>query len=573
MPDSDDAIFCQMLPVKTFEQLRELLRRMAQRMGAQAIFLTEEIFISSRTPLLSNAESFGLVISPAFSALLTARPIGSAESNGHASGVEADTYAVALSFEPGAISAFLDYVIQKLQSRSTLVETLEKFLPVPRLNDPQVQSEFTLQLARLLAPAPVTTGSVSLNGAQPQRDTLEQQVIERTQDLHDAMLAAETASRAKSEFIAAISHELRTPLTAIIGMSATLLRWSLGELNDRQRGFIQTIYDSGQHLLELINDILDLSQLEAGNTVLKLSAFSLTLLSQQTLKIMQDVADQRGVNLELDSRVDGGRDRFIADPYRVQQILLNLLSNAIKFTPDGGHVTLRVFADENSAILQVKDTGIGIPEEKRSLLFQKFQQLDTSYHRVYQGTGLGLALTKQLVELHGGRITVDSTVGVGTVFTIQLPARADVHGSIPESPLGLATDSGQKRIVLVENHEESANILCDMLTTAGYQLVWILESSTALNQIEVLQPDAVITGVDEPNIDGFELIRHLRQNPTTKHLKVLAIVAPNAQDSQARSLQVGADDCLIRPIQPTQVLPKIMLLTSRLSTSVSEASK
>lgn len=570
MPDSDDAIFCQMLPITTFEQLRELLRRMAQRMGTQAIFLTEELFISSRTPVLSNAESFGLAISPAFSALLTARSIESAESNGNTLRVEVDAYAVALSFEPGAIVAFLDYVIQKLQSRSTLVETLEKFLTVPRLNDPQVQSEFTLQLARLLAPVPTIPGSMMSHG-HAQRDVLEQQVIERTQDLHDAMLAAETASRAKSEFIAAISHELRTPLTAIIGMSATLLRWSLGELNDRQRGFIQTIYDSGQHLLELINDILDLSQLEAGNTALKLSAFSLTLLSQQALKVMQDVADQRGVNLALDSRVDGARDRFIADPYRVQQILLNLLSNAIKFTPEGGHVTLRVFADENSAIFQVKDTGIGIPEEKRSLLFQKFQQLDTSYQRVYQGTGLGLALTKQLVELHGGRITVDSTVGVGTVFTVKLPSRSDAHGSVPETPLGLAADSGQKRIILVENHEESANILCDMLTTAGYQLVWILESSTALSQIEVLQPDAVITGVDEPNVDGFELIRHLRQNPTTKHLKVLAIVAPNAQDSKARSLQVGADDCLVRPIQPTQVLPKIMLLTSRLGGSATEA--
>jgi len=517
--------------------------------------------------MLSNAEHFGVAISPSFSALLTARSIDPAEANGSAAGMGESICAVALSFEPGAIAAFLDYIIQKLQTRSTLVETLEKFLSVPKINEPQAQSEFTLQLARLLAQTSTSNGGSSAPSGQ--REALEQRVIERTQDLHDAMLAAETASRAKSEFIAAISHELRTPLTAIIGMSATLLRWSLGDLNDRQRGFIQTIYDSGQHLLELINDILDLSQLEAGSTVLKLSAFSLTLVAQQTLKTMQEVADHREVNLQLDSHVDGGHDRFIADPYRVQQILLNLLSNAIKFTPSGGHVTLRVFADGGSAIFQVKDTGIGIPEEKRSLLFQKFQQLDTSYQRLYQGTGLGLALTKQLVELHGGRITVDSTVGVGTVFTVQLPARQDHQGTIPEAPLGLAPVNDQKRIILVENHEESADILCDMLTTAGYQLVWILESSTAMGQIEVLQPDAVIVGVDEPNIDGYELIHHLRQNPTTKHLKVLAVVSPKVKGAKTRSIQAGADDCLMRPIQPNQVLPKVILLTSRAKSSSS----
>jgi len=563
MPDSDDAIFCQMLPVKTFEQLRDLLRRMAQRMDTQSIFLTEELFSASRIPMLSNAESFGLVISPPFSALLTARSSDPGETNGKAHAVGEAICAVALSFEPGAIAAFLDYIIQKLQARSTLVETLEKYLPVPRLNDPQAQSEFTLQLARLLAQVPPSLDNGLSIPVPKQRDTLEQQVIERTQDLHDAMLAAETASRAKSEFIAAISHELRTPLTAIIGMSATLLRWSLGELNERQRGFIQTIYDSGQHLLELINDILDLSQLEAGNTVLKLSVFSLTMLAQQTLKTMQEVADQREVHLELDSRVDGRHDRFIADPYRVQQILLNLLSNAIKFTPSGGRVTLRVFADDGSAIFQVKDTGIGIPEEKRSLLFQKFQQLDTSYQRMYQGTGLGLALTKQLVELHGGRITVDSTVGVGTVFTVQLPSRQEHSGVVPDAPIELIPDNDQKRIILVENHEESANILCDMLTTAGYQLVWILESATAISQIEVLQPDAVLIGVGEPNTDGYELIQHLRQNPATKPLKVLAVLGSKAQAAKTRSLQAGADDCLARPIQPSQVLPKINRLTSR----------
>ncbi|MBC1269828.1 GAF domain-containing protein [Trichormus variabilis FSR] len=254
-----------------------------------------------------------------------------------------------------------------------------------------------------------------------EKHTLEQRVIERTMALRDALLAAEAASRLRSEFLATISHELLTPLTYVIGMSSTLLRWPLGELSQRQRDYLQTIHDSGEHLLDMINDILDLSQIEAGKTVLNIAEFSFIKGAENTIESLVEKALSEKVNLKLDLQIDPRRDRFTADAARIEQILWNLLTNAIKFTPEGGNVTLRVWVEEDTSIFQVEDTGIGIPEEQLPLLFEKFQQLDTPYRRRYEGTGLGLALTKQLVELHRGRIEVESTVGIGSIFTVWIP--------------------------------------------------------------------------------------------------------------------------------------------------------
>jgi signal transduction histidine kinase len=259
-----------------------------------------------------------------------------------------------------------------------------------------------------------------MRSLKQEKQTLEQRVVERTQALHDALIAAQAASRAKSEFLATISHELRTPLTRVIGMSDTLLRWPLGELSQRQRQYLQIIHDSGEHLLELINDILELSELEAGKAVLNISEFSLAAIAEGCLRSLSEKAKHQAVTLTLDLKTEP-TFRLHADPQRVGQILWNLLSNAIKFTPEGGQVILRVWSENGTAVLQVEDTGIGISQEHLPLLFEKFQQLDTPYRRRYSGTGLGLALTKQLVELHRGRIEVESTLGMGSIFTAWLP--------------------------------------------------------------------------------------------------------------------------------------------------------
>ncbi|MBD2092680.1 GAF domain-containing protein [Microcoleus sp. FACHB-1515] len=370
-----------------------------------------------------------------------------------------------------------------------------------------------------------------------------------TPSLEAALIAAESASRAKSEFLANISHELRTPLTMVIGMSATLLRWSIGELNARQRQYLQTIHDSGDRLLQLINDILDLSQFESGKAALALSDFSLTHLAQQSLQLMQESAIASKVALKLDSTIDPQWDSFRADPRRVQQIVLNLLSNAIKFTPAEGRVTLRLFADERMAVLQVQDTGIGIAEAQKSLLFHKFQQLDSSYQRQYTGAGVGLALTKQLVELHGGSIAVESTLGVGSVFTVRLPrSLAKSTPKVSESPRSAG------RIVLIEAHEETAELICDLLTAAGYQVIWLLDGTSAIEQIEILQPVAVIAA-EQAGSEGDRLIAAIKQNPLTKSIKTILLTS----DLPSGTL---ADLHLGKPIAPDQLLQSVLSLTA-----------
>ncbi len=548
---------------------------MAAQLGSHTLLLTEEILLTAHKRPTGSGETFVVLVSGSFNALLQ----GVALSESSALDLTGGTPAVlaspesevslrvcqaSLTFDPVAIAAFLHELSDRLRSKPTLASTIEASCQLLQPNAPALQAEFTLRLVSVLDSytREAMTNAVQLESCtqlQQQQDSLERQVQLRTQELRDAMLAAQSANRIKGEFLAAVSHELRTPLTAIIGMSATLLRWSLGELSQRQRSFLQTIHNSGQKLLELINGILEFSQIEEGKAVLHLSEFSLSVLVQQCLQEMQEAANAGAIALDLDRHIAPECDRFIGDVQRIQQILLNLLSNAIKFTPDRGSVRLRLFADGDSVVFQVKDTGIGISEEQRSLLFQKFQQLDTSYHRLYTGAGLGLALTKQLVELHGGRITVDSTPGVGSVFTVQLPVRPtdSLKVSAGESDIGAPLG----RVVLIEDHEESANILCDLLTAGGYQVIWMVEGSMAMSQIEVLQPVMVILNIQSADSHSDQIVRQLRQNPATKRVKLIALTVELTSEP-TRRLLTQVDGYLLKPLQPEQILPVIMALVT-----------
>lgn len=398
-----------------------------------------------------------------------------------------------------------------------------------------------------------------------QKVTLEQQVVDRTQELRDTLVAAQSASRAKTEFLATMSHELRSPLTTIIGMASTLLRSQSnlkGALTlQKQQEYLQAIQGRGEHLLALINDILDLSQVETGKTILDLREFSLFELAQHTLDLLKEKADRGGIQLHLDWRIAAIAeiDLLKADYHRVKQILVNLLSNAIKFTQEGGSVTLRIWLNDDTAILQIEDTGIGIPEHQIPLLFQKFQQLDASYHRKYEGTGLGLALTKQLVELHGGQIEVTSTVGVGSRFTVHLPTQNPSKSDRPKQKR-LAT-ALHPRILLIESHEETATLICDLLTAANYQVVWTIEGTTARRQIEMLQPVAVIIDSQLPGIDGYQLIRHLRQDLITQNVKVLTLITQADAHTPIQCLEAGANDYLVKPIShPEHLIDKVTAL-------------
>jgi len=242
----------------------------------------------------------------------------------------------------------------------------------------------------------------------------------RDKDLfEDQARQAEIASRHKSEFLANMSHELRTPLNAVIGFSEVLLARMFGELNEKQEEYVNDIHTSGRHLLSLINDILDLSKIEAGRMELELVSFDVPLALENALTLVRERANRHGIALEL--TVEPGLQSIVGDERKFRQIMLNLLSNAVKFTPDGGRITVKAVTADGQAAISVSDTGIGIADVEQDVIFEEFRQATSSSPRKSEGTGLGLALTKRFVELHGGTIRVQSTVGKGSTFTFTLP--------------------------------------------------------------------------------------------------------------------------------------------------------
>jgi signal transduction histidine kinase len=241
------------------------------------------------------------------------------------------------------------------------------------------------------------------------------------QELGDKSQELEAASRHKSEFLANMSHELRTPLNAIIGFSEVLGERMFGELNDKQAEYVQDILSSGRHLLSLINDILDLSKVEAGRMELELSRFDLPAAIGSAVILVRERATRHG--LGLDVSVDDRLGLFVGDERKIRQVLLNLLSNAVKFTPEGGRITVRAVPANGSVEVSVSDTGIGIAQDDQEAIFQEFRQVGTDYARKREGTGLGLALARRFVDLHGGRLWVKSRPGEGSTFTFTLPVR------------------------------------------------------------------------------------------------------------------------------------------------------
>ena len=240
-------------------------------------------------------------------------------------------------------------------------------------------------------------------------------------ELEDKSRELEAASRHKSEFLANMSHELRTPLNAIIGFSEVLGERMFGELNDKQAEYIQDIQSSGRHLLALINDILDLSKVEAGRMELELSRFDLPAAIGGAVILVRERATRHG--LAIDVSVDETLGAFVGDERKIRQVLLNLLSNAVKFTPEGGRVAVRAVPADGAVEVSVSDTGIGIAPEDQEAIFQEFRQVGTDYARKREGTGLGLALARRFVDLHGGRLWVKSVVDQGSTFTFTLPVR------------------------------------------------------------------------------------------------------------------------------------------------------
>jgi signal transduction histidine kinase len=296
--------------------------------------------------------------------------------------------------------------------------------------------------------------------------------------------AAEAASRVKSEFLATMSHELRTPLNAIMGLSQLLQQEIVGSLNEKQNEYVSCIYSSGEHLLALINDILDLSKVEAGKEELLLSPLPVSDLCNYAIWTVRDRALEKG--LQLTHKIDLEADICIADEWRIKQMLLNLLTNAIKFTP-AGQVSLVVKKVPQGITFTVSDTGIGIDSNHFQFLFEPFKQVDSRLNRQYEGTGLGLALTRKLARLHGGDVTFTSTLGEGSQFTLFIPNpvhpgdggnEEDEEDEVSNFTFPSLLSSSpvihtNKSILLGEEEDNTARMLQDYLHTIGYQVKWI----------------------------------------------------------------------------------------------------
>lgn len=397
-------------------------------------------------------------------------------------------------------------------------------------------------------------------------ESLEQLVKQRTEELEKAKLEAEAANRAKSEFLANTSHELRTPLNSILGLSQMLQQEFYGKLNPKQKEYMNCIYSSGEHLLSLINDILDLAKIEAGKEELILESVEIRELCYYCLSIMAERAKSQG--LVLKSKIDPQVSHFIADQRRLCQMLLNLLSNAIKFTPTG-EVTLIVKKQPKGTLFTVADTGIGIASEDMSELFQPFSQLDSKLNRQYQGTGLGLVLTRRFAQLHGGDLTVESQVGVGSKFTIYLPdlslknlsknsynyeqKEETIANNIREELLLIEEELPQKQpILIIENDEKSAIILQNYLKVLNYQVEHLSHLSSrvsCLERVRIIKPGLIMLDVYlEDEQPGLELLKMLRSQKDLAHIPVIMLTSTAMKGERERCLAAGANEYLIKPI-------------------------
>jgi PAS domain S-box-containing protein len=325
---------------------------------------------------------------------------------------------------------------------------------------------------------------------------------------------AEAANEAKSNFLANMSHELRTPLNAIIGFSELLEDQTFGPLNEKQERYVKNVYNSGRHLLQLVNDILDLAKIEAGRLVLEpesINVNALLLDMQRGLEPLA-VAKRQTFALEIPEELP----TLIADRGKLKQILYNLLSNAIKFTKEGGRLGVRaspVQADDHAQPqiqIAVWDSGIGIAPEDIPRIFLEFEQLDSSYVRQQEGTGLGLALTQRLIEAHGGRIWVESTVGEGSTFTLLLPASrpGSEAGSLAVTPeLILGRDRHRPLVLVVEDDTTGRELLSHYLVENGYAVAYAGSGAEAFELARRLKPAAISLDILLPDEHGLDLLR------------------------------------------------------------------
>jgi signal transduction histidine kinase/DNA-binding response OmpR family regulator/ligand-binding sensor domain-containing protein len=370
---------------------------------------------------------------------------------------------------------------------------------------------------------------------------------------------AEEANRAKSIFLANMSHELRTPMNAIIGFSEILVERLEGKVDAKYIGFLRSILQSGQHLLSIINDILDLSKVEAGKMELYPETFPVRLAIDSVCQVMKGLSTKKHVAFDVEVGDDVAEVE--TDHAKFKQILYNLLSNAVKFSKTGGVVTIRAWRDGDAIAVSVKDRGIGIAPEHLSVIFDEFRQLDTATSRTYGGTGLGLSLVKKFVELLRGRVYVESTPGEGSEFTFTLPLRF-AGAAIPSpivGPGGVVVPPGE-RVLVVEDEDEAYETLSAYLQSAGYVPIRAKTGEEALRLARVMSPRAITLDLVLPGMEGFEVLKAVKADDATADVPVIIV---SLMENRELAAALGADDYFVKPVDFPRLLRRLAEITGR----------
>jgi signal transduction histidine kinase/CheY-like chemotaxis protein len=396
---------------------------------------------------------------------------------------------------------------------------------------------------------------------------------QQAKDLNEANQELEQATRLKDEFLANMSHELRTPLNAILGMTEGLQEKIFGDVNKQQLKALGTVEKSADHLLALINDILDVAKIESGNITLDYSCVSVQQLCLSSLSFVKQQALKK--KIQLQTHIPPHLPDVCVDEIRIRQALLNLLTNAVKFTPEGGTVTLSAaviaVTDADASRpphlqIAIADTGIGIAPENISKLFQPFVQVESALNRQYEGTGLGLALVQKIVELHGGQIGLTSELGKGSCFTIDLPYQPDVELDLPAAnssdaheseltglPAIAPTAARSTLILLAEDNSANVATISSYLTAKGYCLLCTDNGQEAIDLALFHHPDVIVMDIQMPVLDGLDAIEKIRQQPSLREVPIIALTALAMAGDQERCLVVGADEYLSKPVQLKQL--------------------